>query len=59
MSQARRIVFVGGGAYGALFGDMMRAQIPRIEIGGLRELANAYGALPAGAVAPKKGKGRK
>lgn len=59
MSQARRIVFVGGGAHGALFGDMMRAQIPRIEIGGLRELANAYGALPAGAVAPKKGKGRK
>ena len=56
MSQARRVVFVGGGAHGPLFGDTMKQQIARIEIGGMKELANAYGALPAGATAPKKGK---
>jgi len=59
MSLARRVVFVGGGAHGPLFGDAMKQAIPRIEIGGLRELANAYGALPAGTTAPKKGKARK
>ncbi len=58
MNQARRVVFVGGGAHGPLFGDAMKAAIARIEIGGLRELANAYGALPAGTTAPKKGKKR-
>ena len=56
MSQARRVVFVGGGAHGPLFGDTMKQEIARIEIGGLRELANAWGALPAGTSAPKKGK---
>ena len=56
LGQARRVAFVGGGAHAALFGAALKAAIPQVELGGLRELANAYGALGA---APKKGKGRK
>jgi hypothetical protein len=56
LGQARRIVFVGGGAHAALFGAAVRAAIPQVEPGGMKELANAYGALGA---APKKGKARK
>lgn len=57
IDQARRLVFVGGGAHAALFGAALRAAIPQVELGSLRELANAYGAL--GAAPAKKGKGRK
>lgn len=57
LGQARRVAFVGGGAHAALFGAALKAAIPQIELGGMKELANAYGAL---GVAPKsKGKGRK
>ena len=57
LGQARRVVFVGGGAHAPLFGATIRAAIPRCELGGLRELANAYGAMSG--AQPKKGKGRK
>ena len=57
LDQARRVVFVGGGAHAPLFGATIRAAIPRCELGGLRELANAYGAMSG--AQPKKGKGRK
>ena len=53
LDMARRVVFVGGAAHGALFGRTVKAQIPRCELPGLRELANAYGAMGA---APKRGK---
>lgn len=56
LGQARRVVFVGGGAHAPLFGAALKAAIPQIELGGMKELANAYGAL---GVAPRKGKGRK
>ena len=56
LGQARRVVFVGGGAHAALFGAALKAAISQVELGGMKELANAYGALGA---APKKGKGRK
>jgi hypothetical protein len=54
IGQARRIVFVGGGAYDALFGATVKSLLPRCETSGLRALANAYGAL--GAVPVKRGK---
>ncbi len=57
LGQARRIVFVGGGAHAALFGAALKSAIPQVELGGMKELANAYGAM--GAAAPKKGKARK
>ena len=57
LEMARRVVFVGGAAHAALFGAKMRSCIERCEVAGLRELANAYGAL--GGAQPKKGKGRK
>lgn len=53
LDMARRVVFVGGAAHGALFGATVKAQIPRCELTGLRELANAYGAMGA---APKRGR---
>lgn len=56
IDRARRIVLVGGGSYGPLFGTVVRAEIDQVEPGGLRALANVYGAL--GAV-PVKGKGKK
>lgn len=55
LGQARRVVFVGGGAHAALFGGALKAAIPQVELGGMKELANAYGAMGA---APKKGKKR-
>ncbi len=55
LGQARRVVFVGGGAHAALFGAALKAAVPQIELGGMKELANAYGALGA---APK-GKGKR
>ena len=54
IDQARRVVFVGGGAYDALFGATVKALLPRCEASGLRALANAYGAL--GAVPVREGK---
>lgn len=57
LDQARRVVFVGGAAHAPLFGATIRAAIPRCELAGLRELANAYGAMSG--AQPKKGKGRK
>ena len=54
ISQARRVVFVGGAAYDALFGAVVKAEIGRCETAGLRELANVYGVL--GAVPVKKAK---
>jgi len=57
LDQARRVAFVGGAAHAPLFGATIRAAIPRCELGGLRELANAYGAMSG--AQPKKGKGRK
>lgn len=56
IDRARRIVLVGGGAYGPLFGAVVRGELPQVEPGGLRALANVYGAL--GAV-PVRGKGKK
>ena len=47
LAQARRVVFVGGGAHSALFGAALRGAIPQVELGGMKELANAYGALGA------------
>jgi hypothetical protein len=47
-------VFVGGGAHSALFGAALKGAIPQVELGGMKELANAYGAL--GAAQPKKGR---
>lgn len=44
---AQRIVFVGGAAYPALFGAAVKRELPLCETGGLRELANAYGAMGA------------
>jgi hypothetical protein len=49
-----RVVFVGGGAHSALFGAALKGAIPQVELGGMKELANAYGAL--GAAQPKKGR---
>ncbi len=54
IDQAHRIVLVGGAAHGAFFGDVVKRELPNCETSGLRELANAYGAL--GAVPVKKGK---
>lgn len=54
LAQARRVVFVGGGAHSALFGAALKGAIPQVELGGMKELANAYGAL--GAAQPKKGR---
>lgn len=54
IDQARRIIGIGGGAYGALFGSVVKQELPRCETTGLREMANAWGAL--GAVPVKKGK---
>ena len=45
LSQAARVVFVGGGAHAGLFGNVLRQEIKRLELPGLRELANAYGAM--------------
>lgn len=44
---ARRVVFVGGAAHGALFGDAIKAAIPQTETNTLKELANAYAAMNA------------
>ena len=53
--QARRVVFVGGGAHAPLFGATIRAAIPRCGLPPARtgERLRALGAQP------KKGKGRK
>lgn len=45
VEQAGRIVFVGGAAYGPLFGDAVRRLLPIVQVGAMPELANAYGAL--------------
>lgn len=51
VDHAQRIVFIGGAAYPALFGAAVKSALPLVELGGLRELANVYGALGV-----KKGK---
>jgi hypothetical protein len=45
LDQAARVVCVGGGAHPGLFGNVLRQEIKRLELPGLRELANAYGAM--------------
>jgi hypothetical protein len=52
-SMVQRLVFVGGAAYPALFGSAVKRELKTCETGGLRELANAYGAMGV-----KKGKKR-
>lgn len=42
---AQRIVFVGGAAYPALFGEAVKRALPLTQIGSMPELANAYGAM--------------
>lgn len=54
LDQAARVALVGGGAHPGLFGNVLRQEIKRLELPGLRELANAYGAMGA-----RKGKGKK
>lgn len=54
IDQARRLVFVGGAAHGALFGNVAKTELPHCETNSLRELGNVYGAM--GAVPVKKGK---
>jgi hypothetical protein len=53
-SMVQRLVFVGGAAYPALFGSAVKKELPICETGGLRELANAYGAMAVKKVAKKK-----
>lgn len=55
VDKADRIILIGGGAYPALFGETIKAELPRAERHAIPELANAYGAL---GVPTKKAKKR-